>query len=90
MTKAELVEAVAKKAGLTKVQAEKAVAGFTEAVTETLKKGDKVMLVGFGTFSVGERAARTGKNPKTGQAIEVKASKSPKFKAGAGLKEAVS
>ena len=89
MTKAELVENVAKEAGLTKAAADKAIAALTGAVVAALKKGDKVTLVGFGTFSVSQRAARTGKNPQTGAAIKIKASKSPKFKAGAGLKEAV-
>lgn len=89
MTKAELVENVAKEAGLTKAAADKAIAALTGAVAAALKKGDKVTLVGFGTFSVSQRAARTGKNPQTGAAIKIKASRSPKFKAGAGLKEAV-
>ena len=89
MTKAELVEQVAKEAGITKVAADKAIAALTGAVTAALKQGDKVTLVGFGTFSVSARAARTGKNPQTGAAIKIKASKAPKFKAGAGLKEAV-
>lgn len=89
MTKVELVEAIAQEAGITKAAADKALAAFTGAVTGELKKGGKVALVGFGTFSVGERAARTGKNPQTGKAIKIKACKSPKFKAGAGLKEAL-
>lgn len=89
MTKADLVNAIAEKAGLSKVDAEKALKAFTEAVTKTLKKGDKVALVGFGTFSVGKRAARTGKNPQTGKAIKIPAAKVPKFKAGKALKDTV-
>jgi DNA-binding protein HU-beta len=89
VTKADLVNAIAEKAGLSKVDAEKALKAFTEAVTKTLKKGDKVALVGFGTFSVGKRAARTGKNPQTGKAIKIPAAKVPKFKAGKALKDTV-
>ena len=89
MTKADLVNAMAEKAGLSKTDAEKALKGFVDAVTEALKAGEKVALVGFGTFSVGERAARTGKNPQTGAAIKIAAAKSPKFKAGKALKDAV-
>ena len=89
MTKADLVNAMAEKAGLSKVDAEKALKAFTEVVTKALKKDDKVALVGFGTFSVGKRAARTGKNPQTGKAIKIPAAKVPKFKAGKALKDAV-
>ena len=89
MTKADLVNAMAEKAGLSKVDAEKALKAFTEVVTKALKKGDKVALVGFGTFSVGKRAARTGKNPQTGKAIKIPAAKVPKFKAGKALKDTV-
>jgi len=89
VTKADLVNAMAEKAGLSKADAEKALKGFTDAVTDALKAGDKVALVGFGTFSVGERAARTGKNPQTGAQIKIPAAKSPKFKAGKALKDAV-
>lgn len=89
MTKADLVNAMAEKAGLSKVDAEKALKAFTETVTKALKKGDKVALVGFGTFSVGKRAARTGKNPQTGKAIKIPAAKVPKFKAGKALKDSV-
>lgn len=89
MTKADLVNAMAEKAGLSKVDAEKALKAFTEVVTKALKKDDKVALVGFGTFSVGSRAARTGKNPQTGKAIKIPAAKVPKFKAGKALKDAV-
>lgn len=89
MTKADLVNAMAEKAGLSKADAEKSLKAFTDAVTEALKAGEKVALVGFGTFSVGERAARTGKNPQTGEQINIPAAKSPKFKAGKALKDAV-
>ncbi|MFO7766715.1 MAG: HU family DNA-binding protein [Pelovirga sp.] len=89
MTKADLVNAMAEKAGLSKTDAEEALKAFIETVTGALKSGDKVALVGFGTFSVGERAARTGQNPQTGQKIQIPAAKSPKFKAGKALKDAV-
>jgi DNA-binding protein HU-beta len=89
MNKTELVEAMAKKAGLTKKDAEAALKAFTETVTGALKKGDKVQLVGFGTFEVSKRAAREGRNPQTGAVMKIKASKAPKFKAGKALKDAV-
>ncbi|HEY7745936.1 MAG TPA: HU family DNA-binding protein [Desulfuromonadales bacterium] len=89
MTKADLVNAMAEKAGLSKTDSEKALKAFIDAVTEALKAGEKVALVGFGTFSVGERAARTGKNPQTGAQIKIAAAKSPKFKAGKALKDSV-
>ncbi|MBN1141830.1 MAG: HU family DNA-binding protein [Deltaproteobacteria bacterium] len=89
MTKVELVNAIAEKAGLTKTEAEKALKAVIESITAAMKKGDKVALVGFGTFAVGERAARTGKNPQTGAKIQIKASRVPKFKAGKMLKDAV-
>jgi len=89
VTKAELVNAIAEKAGLTKVDAEGALKAFAEAITDALKAGEKVALVGFGTFSVGDRAARTGQNPQTGKKIEIPAAKVPKFKAGKALKDAV-
>lgn len=89
MNKTELVAAVATKADLSKKDAEAAVIAVLDAVTEALADGDKVALVGFGTFEVKERAARTGKNPRTGEAIEIPASKVPSFKAGAALKNAV-
>jgi DNA-binding protein HU-beta len=89
VTKADLVNAMAEKAGLSKADAEKALAAFTNVVTDALKAGDKVALVGFGTFSVGDRAARTGKNPQTGAQINIPAAKTPKFKAGKALKDAV-
>jgi DNA-binding protein HU-beta len=82
MNKAELIDKIAKDAGVTKVQANDALDSFTGAVVAALKKGDRVTLVGFGTFSVSERAARNGRNPQTGAVIKIKARKVPKFKAG--------
>ena len=89
MTKADLVNAIAEKAGLSKADGEKALKAFTDAIEEALKAGEKVSLVGFGTFSVGERAAREGQNPQTGAKIKIPAAKVPKFKAGKALKDAV-
>lgn len=89
MNKTELVAAMAEKAELSKKDAEKALKAFTETVAEELTKGEKVQLVGFGTFEVTARAARTGKNPQTGKAIKIPASKAPKFKAGKALKDTV-
>ena len=89
MTKGELVEAISGTAGITKVAAEKAVNAFTGAVTKALKKGDKVSLVGFGTFSVSRRKARKGQNPQTGKKINIPAVKVPKFKARKILKGAI-
>ncbi len=89
MNKTELVAAVAEKAGLSKKDADKAVAAFIEAVTDTLKAGDKIQLVGFGTFEVRNRPERTGRNPQTKETIKIPASKVPAFKAGAALKSAV-
>jgi DNA-binding protein HU-beta len=89
VTKVELVNAIAEKAELTKADAEKALKAVIDSITEALKDGDKVALVGFGTFSVSERAARTGKNPQTGEKIQINASRVPKFKAGKMLKDAV-
>lgn len=89
MNKKELVEALAKKTGLSQKNVADVLGAFTEEVAAVLKKGDKIQLVGFGTFSVAERAARTGRNPLTGKTIKVKASKTPKFKAGQSLKDAV-
>ncbi|MBE6333940.1 MAG: HU family DNA-binding protein [Odoribacter sp.] len=85
MNKTELIDAVAAKAGLSKVDAKKALDAVLGSIAEAVKGGDKVALVGFGTFSVSERAARTGRNPQTGATIEIAAKKSVKFKAGAGL-----
>lgn len=89
MNKAELVDAIAKDTGLTKKDTELVVKSFVENVSKSLEKGEDVQLIGFGTFSVGERAARTGHNPKTGEKITIKASKAPKFKAGKSLKNRV-
>lgn len=89
MNKTELIDAIAAKAGISKKDAAAATTAFVEAVTEALKANDKVSLVGFGTFEVRERAARTGRNPQTGKEIKIAASKNPAFKAGKALKEAV-
>ncbi|MCR5773539.1 MAG: HU family DNA-binding protein [Lachnospiraceae bacterium] len=89
MNKSELVEAIAKKADLSKKDAEAALNAFTATVGAALKKGDKVQLVGFGTFETVKRAARTGRNPQTGKEIKIAASKAPKFKAGKALKDLV-
>lgn len=89
MTKTELVDKIAAKAGITKAAAEKALSAFTSSVTDALRKGDKVTLVGFGTFSTAKRAARKGRNPQTGKEIKIKASTAPKFKAGKSLKDSV-
>lgn len=89
MNKTELVAAIAEKTELSKAQSEKALKAFIETVEETLKAGDKVQLVGFGTFEVSQRAAREGRNPQTGKAMKIAASKAPKFKAGKALKVAV-
>lgn len=89
MVKAEFVAAMAEKTGTTKAQAEKAVNAFTEVVTEALAKGDKVSFVGFGSFETSKRAARTGRNPKTGEDLKIAASVVPKFSAGKALKDAV-
>ena len=89
MNKTELVAAMAEKAELSKKDSEKALKAFIDVVSEELQKGEKIQLVGFGTFEVSERAARTGKNPQTGAAIQIPASKAPKFKAMKSLKEKV-
>ena len=89
MNKTELVNAIAAKTGLSKKDSDAALAATVEAITEALKAGDKVALIGFGTFEVRERAARTGKNPATGETIQIAACKAPAFKAGAALKSAV-
>ncbi len=89
MNKTELIAAVAEKAAISKKDADKAVAAFIEAVTDSLAKGDKVQLVGFGTFEVRERAERTGRNPKTKETITIAASKTPAFKAGKAFKDAI-
>ena len=89
MNKTELVAAIAEKTELSKKDAEKALKAFTDVVAEELKKGEKIQLVGFGTFEVAERPAREGRNPSTGKAMKIPASKSPKFKAGKALKATV-
>jgi DNA-binding protein HU-beta len=89
MNKSELIEAIAASAQLSKADAGRALEGFTAAITQALQAGDTVSLIGFGTFSVKERAARKGRNPKTGQEIDIAASKVPDFKAGKGLKDAI-
>ena len=89
MNRTELISAMSEKSELTKVDTEKALKAFIDTVTEELKNGGKVQLVGFGTFEVTERAERNGRNPKTGEAIIIPASKSPKFKAGKALKDIV-
>jgi len=89
MNKTELIAAIAEKTELSKKDAEKALKAFTDVVEEELKKGEKIQLVGFGTFEVSERAAREGRNPQTGETMQIAASKSPKFKAGKALKDAI-
>ena len=89
MNKTELVAAVAEQADISKKDAEKVLIAFVDVVTEELKKGEKVQLVGFGTFEVSERAAREGRNPQTGKTMKIEACKAPKFKAGKALKDAV-
>lgn len=89
MTKAELVETVASKVDLPRAVAERAVNTMFDELTEALKQGDKVNISGFGTFSVSERKARTGRNPKTGETIEIAASRAAKFKAGKTLKDSL-
>ena len=88
MNKTQLVEQIAENADISKASAGRALDAFVEAVTETLRSGDQVALVGFGTFSVRARAARTGRNPKTGEAIQISEAKVPSFKAGKALKDA--
>lgn len=89
MNKTELVAAISEKTELTKKDSEKALKALIDVVAEELKKGEKVQLVGFGTFEVSERAARTGKNPQTGAEIKIAACKAPKFKAGKALKDSL-
>ena len=89
MTKSELVVALAQKAELSKKDAEKALSAFVEVVSETLKAGDKVQLVGFGTFEAKARPARTARNPRTGEEIQIEASKTAAFKAGKALKDSL-
>lgn len=89
MNKTELIAAIADKTELKKTEVEKALKAFTDVVAEELKKGEKIALVGFGTFEVAERAAREGRNPATGETIKIAASKTPKFKAGKALKDSI-
>ena len=89
MNRAELIVAMAEKTGLSKKDAEKALKAFTDVVAEELKKGEKIQLVGFGTFEVSERAAREGRNPRSGETMTIAACKAPKFKAGKALKDAI-
>lgn len=89
MNKSELVESISTSAGLTKADAQRALDATIESITKALKKGDTVSLIGFGTFSVKKREARTGRNPATGETIKIKASKTPSFKAGKGFKDAI-
>ena len=89
MNKTELIAAIAEQAEISKKDAEKALKAFVDVVTEQLKEGEKVQLVGFGTFEVSERAAREGRNPQTGETMKIAACKAPKFKAGKALKDMV-
>ena len=89
MNKSDLVDAIAKSADISKAAAARALDATVDSIKKALKKGDTVSLVGFGTFKVGKRAARTGRNPRTGATIKIKAAKVPKFSAGKGLKDAV-
>lgn len=90
MNKSQLIEAVAKDAGLAKADSARAIDSLLSTVSKTLKKGDEVIITGFGKFSVVNRSARRGVNPRTGEPVKIKASKAPKFSAGATLKQAVS
>ena len=89
MNKTELIAAIADQAGLTKKDSEKALKAFTDVVAAELKKGEKIQLVGFGTFEVSEREKREGRNPRTGETMTIAASKTPKFKAGKQLKDEI-
>jgi DNA-binding protein HU-beta len=89
VNKSELIDAVAANADISKAAAGRALDAAMEAIKKALKKGDMITLVGFGTFYVGKRAARTGRNPRTGASIKIKAAKVPKFRAGKGLKDSV-
>lgn len=89
MNKTELVSAIAEKSGLSKKDSEKALSAMLDSVVEALKGGDKVQLIGFGSFEVKERAARSGRNPRTNETIEIPASKLPQFKAGKAFKDAI-
>lgn len=89
MTKLEFIDAIAAKSGLTKADSARALDAFMSAVSETLKKGDKIALTGFGTFSVSKRAARNGRNPRTGEVVKIPARNSVSFKAGSKLKDSI-
>ena len=89
MNKAELIDSISDGAGITKADAKKALDAFIDTTTKTLKKGDRLSLVGFGSFSISERSARTGRNPQTGKEIQIPAKKVVKFKAGAELADSV-
>jgi DNA-binding protein HU-beta len=89
MNKSDLIDAIAKDAGITKVQAAKAINTYHETVKKAMKKGDSVSLVGFGTYTTAQRKARTGRNPKTGAALKIKAARVPKFRPGKGLKDSI-
>ena len=89
MNKTELITAIAESADISKKDSEKALKAFVDVVTDELKKGEKVQVVGFGTFEVAERAAREGRNPQTGKTMKIEACKAPKFKAGKALKDAI-
>lgn len=89
MNKTELTAAIVAKTGMTKKDADKAISAVVEAITETLQSGEKVQIVGFGTFEVKDRPARTARNPRTGEEIQIEASKAPAFKAGKALKDSV-
>ena len=89
MNKQELIAAIAEKAEMEKDDAKKALNAFIEVVGDELKKGEKIQIIGFGTFAVSERAAREGRNPQTGETMEIKASRNPKFKAGKALKDSL-
>ena len=89
MNKTEFIAAIAEEAGLSKTDAAKAVKAFTDVVTEEMKKGEKVQLIGFGNFEVSERPAREGRNPRTGETMTIAASKTPKFKPGKALKDEI-
>lgn len=89
MTKVEIIEKMAKDADVSKSAAQRALDSFVDSIKKTLKKGSKVTLVGFGTFSVAKRAARKGRNPQTGETIKIKASKTPRFKAGKAFKDSI-
>lgn len=88
MNKTELIEAMSAKTGLSKTHTDNCLKAFVDVVSESLAKGDSVQIIGFGTFEVSERAARQGRNPRTGEMMDIPASKQPKFKAGKSLKEA--